>query len=80
MLLSERLLMEMHIAFRWISKQKIEDSKAYYKQIVIEHISLETRHTQMDCDLIYSLIERSIKGTVLYFPQYYVEIIKSLLI
>ena len=53
--------------------QKKEASKAYYKQIVIEHIFLETGYTQMDCDHIYSLIERSMNGKDLYFPQYYVE-------
>ena len=42
-------------------------------QIVIEHLYLEPGHTQMECDHIRSLIERSIKGKDLFLPQQYVE-------
>ena len=52
---------------------KKEASKAYNKQIVIEHISSETGHTEMECDHLHLLIERSIKRKDLFSTQYYVE-------
>ena len=42
-------------------------------QIVIEHLYLEPGHTQMECDHIHSLIERSMKGKDFFLPQHYVD-------
>ena len=45
--------------------------------ITIEQKILERGHTQMECDSVHSVIERSIKHTPIYVPQQYVDKIQS---
>ena len=45
-------------------------------KITIEQKFLERGHTQMECDSIHSVIERSMKNKAIYVPQQYIELIE----